>query len=202
VAPLTPTGQDPAVVDASNVRVQARDGSLPSCSFCRGVCDGPDAGVTCAGCQAVYHPDCLGELGACATLGCPQPRAGARAVRQIKVPGVRCCHRPPAAGPIVLCDACGARWHSDCARGRRGACCAGHGFSPEQRLGRARQDGPRVGSERACTSCTATFTVEQKTRFSPLCLRCRRRWNKIGLLIVALGLLAQVLYFVVLVAAG
>jgi hypothetical protein len=78
-------------------------------------------------------------------------------------------------------------------RGRLGACCADHGFSPEQRLGRARQDGPRVGSERSCTSCETVFTVEAKSRFSPLCLRCRWRSNLLGLAIVVAAVVSYAL---------
>lgn len=199
-----------------SVRVQAREGSAPSCSFCKGDCDGPgdtpDAGVTCGGCQAVYHRDCLGELGACATIGCPRPIAGPRVapaaapagagVRRIRIPGVRCCHRPVAGAAIALCDACGARWHADCAglaptgplpRGRLGACCADHGFSPEQRLGRARQDGPRVGSERSCSTCGTAFTVEAGRRFSPLCGACRWRSNLTGVAIVVAAMVGYTL---------
>lgn len=146
--------------DAPVVRLQMKEGSAPSCSFCRGVVDGTDGALTCEGCQAVYHPDCLGELGACATLGCPRPRAGPRPA-------------PGAARRIRI-----------------------------EAVGRSRQGGPRVGSERDCTTCSATFTVEARTRFSPLCLACRKRSNRVGLAIVGLAFMGYLAYFLLLVLGG
>lgn len=192
--------------ETPNIQVHARDGSSSTCSYCKGACDESDAGVTCGGCQAAYHPECLDELGACATPGCSQPRAGkpsAPGVRRISVPGVRCCHRPTTEGSIVVCDGCAARWHATCAGataffagGRLGACCAGRGFSVERGPARARDHGPRVGSRRSCTSCGTTFTVEARRRFSPLCGGCRLRSNLLGLAIVV----AAFVGYVVLIA--
>ncbi len=50
------------------------------CPYCRDGLAGthPRHLATCGGCQAVYHEDCLGELGACATPGCARsPRSRA-----------------------------------------------------------------------------------------------------------------------------
>ena len=98
----------------------------------------------------------------------------------------------------MLCDACGGRWHDEClARRRIDACCPGHGFSPEQGLGRARDRGPRVGSRRGCAACAAIFTVQAASRYSPHCTTCRRRRNLVGLAFMALVLGGYVLMAVV-----
>lgn len=179
----------------TTVHVHGRDG-VPTCTYCRGACrvapapsGGPDApselAVVCGGCQAHYHPDCLAELGACATIGCPAPLAS-RVRRVIVIEAPRCCRAGPSGGRVMLCDACGARWHADCLpRLQIDACCPGHGFAPEVAAGRARERGPRVGSERTCTACSATFQVQAATRYSPHCPSCRAWRNVVGLCIAA-----------------
>ncbi len=188
---------DPAMERGGHtVHVHGREG-VPACTYCRGECrataggralDGDDEGVVCGGCQAHYHADCLAELGACATLGCPAPRAG-KARRVVVIQAPTCCRASGStSGRIMLCDACGRRWHEACISRLRVECCGGHGFSPEAASGRARDRGPRVGSERACDRCSATFRVEAATRYSPHCPSCRRFWNIVGLvLMVVLG---------------
>ncbi|MCW8139361.1 MAG: hypothetical protein KIT58_10710 [Planctomycetota bacterium] len=184
-----------AGVGDTRVQVQPRDGER-DCVYCRGACD--DSDLTCDGCRASYHPDCLAELGACATLGCPRPRAGGR--RRIVVQPLRCC-TSRSDGRVVLCDACGGRWHEACLVDRGGRCCAGHGVTPEVVPGRARDRGPRPGEERECVGCRATFRVEAATRFSTRCRSCRARFTTVAVVLVVLayfGLLASQLLMVFL----
>jgi hypothetical protein len=63
-----------------------------------------------------------------------------------------------------------------------------------------RDDGPRVGSARACARCQATFRVERATRFSPHCPGCRR-WHQVIGFSIMLGLLLLYIVAVVLSSA-
>lgn len=165
---------------SERVTVQEREGPA-RCGLCHADI-GHEPQETCAGCKATHHAECLRELGACGTLGCPsQDRAAARIRIEPGAP-LRCCpgERPWLGGSgVVACGGCGGRWHAACL-GTRGCCGP---VLPEQRP-RLRDQGPRVGSERPCTSCGATFRVRARARYSTHCEACAGRHARRGLLVI------------------
>jgi hypothetical protein len=67
----------PAFVEAGpELRITTRAGGSSVCPYCKdGFADwGPEAQITCAGCQTVFHKQCIREFGTCSTRGCRSTR--------------------------------------------------------------------------------------------------------------------------------
>lgn len=174
----------------ARVQVQERAGPV-RCALC--LSDAIGEVVTCGGCGATHHTDCLRELGgACGTIGCPTVDPRARAAQPIPVAPLRCCpdERPESGAPgVVLCGRCAARFHRRCVDARRLACCGPLAYEPRPFVPL-----PAVGAPRVCVGCGAGYTVRERDRLSPRCEGCARGHWRRQLLGVALVCLFAALF--------